>query len=365
MFDITYTRNIKNIHFNNVELYNSVNGLKKYIDNIHPSKWNIIRTIISKYDVIGNRKLSRNIKKIHNINYISRAYFKLWEILNKYENDFKLKNNKDKINIVCLCEAPGGFTKCLMDYRNNNEDIINAISIKSNDIKWKFDRVNICYGDERKNHNGNMYNPEIIDYFIKHVGKENIDFVTGDGGIRMDNIGEKYKGVYHNRLFLCEIYVALNILKQGGSFVLKMYDLCNKPSLDLLHILNIFFEKVVIEKPKTSREMNNEIYIVCHNKKKIKIFHSIILKNLYSIIKRMWEMNDNKIFLGNILMSNKLLNDKHTMQKIKKKLWCEKRHLKKIFKYKNKHNNELLTYLDDIKNDKIKYAYEWMVENNF
>jgi hypothetical protein len=56
---------------------------------------------------------------------------------------------------------------------------------------------------------------------------------------------------------------ALLMQKQGGSFILKIFDSFMRHSIDILYILSSFYDKVYIIKPHTSRYANSEKYIVC------------------------------------------------------------------------------------------------------
>ena len=44
-----------------------------------------------------------------------------------------------------------------------------------------------------------------------------------------------------------------------------MFDLFSKISIDIIYLLSIYYEKVYIVKPYTSRYANSEKYIVCIN----------------------------------------------------------------------------------------------------
>ena len=52
----------------------------------------------------------------------------------------------------------------------------------------------------------------------------------------------------HLPLFLGEVITALFTQKIGGTFILKMYDTIYINSINLLHILSAFYNKVVIIK---------------------------------------------------------------------------------------------------------------------
>lgn len=319
IFEDKNSKNINNILKNNIflnkEIYYENINLKKNIDLIPSYIWKIIRSITTDYEYIGNNRI-HDIKELKEINSISRAYFKLLEILNMNEYRFNLKSKKE-LSISCLCEAPGGFVKCLYDYRNNKNDKYKTISLKDdkdNLIEWDINNlknIEIIHGDKNKNHDGNIFNPDIIKYYIdKH--KEKVDIVTADGGMRLNDLEENYKSIYHMQLFLSELYIAMKILKIDGIFILKIYELSSKVMVDFIIMLNNIFKKVNIVKPKTSREMNNEKYIICHflknDQNKIKNIGDKILK----ILEQMW-VNKNLLLL-NILNNDEIDNNKNLIK---------------------------------------------------
>ncbi len=53
--------------------------------------------------------------------------------------------------------------------------------------------------------------------------------------------------------------------KEGGDFILKVFDTFLKSTIDIIYVLSTFYEKVYITKPNTSRTANSEKYIVCKN----------------------------------------------------------------------------------------------------
>ena len=361
-------KNIQNNLNNNIiinkKLYNDINLIKNEIDDIDNYKWRLIRCIMTDYEFIGNNKF-HNIKQLKNRRTISRAYYKLWEILCYYENDFKLFQNRDTpLRLAGLAEAPGGFIQCLVVYRGNKNDDLTGISLKdskNNKIDWLLTNKNvkIIYGNEKKNHDGNLYNPDIINYYCKYYKKNKANFVTADGGFLLDEKQESHKGQFHNGLFLAETYIALRILKDGGHFVMKIYDSCNKTMIDILTILNQVFSKVHIMKPVTSREMNNENYIICIDYK----YNQKIISSIGRIIRYMWN-NENKLIINSIFkQTDKRLANLFSKISKQKMLYQQKK-LKGAIKLKNKTNDELIQMVKNNHKYKSKKAYTWL-ENNF
>lgn len=352
----------KNIIINK-KLYDNINLIKMKIDDIDNYKWRLIRCIMTDYEFVGNNKF-HNIKQLKNRHTISRAYYKLWEILCHYENDFELFKKRDvPMRLAGLAEAPGGFIQCLVDYRKNEHDNLTGISLKdskNNKIDWLIanKNVKIIYGDETKNHDGNLYNPEIINYYCDYYKKEKADFVTADGGFLLNDEEENHKGQYHNGLFLAETYIALRILKDGGHFVMKIYDFCNKTMIDILTILNQVFDKVHVMKPVTSREMNSENYIICSNYK----YDKKIVSSIGRMIRYMWN-NDNKLIINSIFKctDERLAN---LFSKIsKQKMLYQQRKLIGAIKMKDKTNDELIQIIKDNHKFKSKKAYTWLERN--
>ncbi len=350
----------------NQKLFGEINIIKSNIDDIETSKWKLIRTIETEYEFIGNNRY-HNIPQLKNRRCISRAYYKLWEILCKYEKDFKLfEQRKTPMRFAGLAEAPGGFIQCLVDYRQNKKDDLTGISLrdcKENKIDWKSNwlmenkNIKLIFGDEKKGHDGNLYNPDIINYYCNYYKNKKANLVTSDGGFLLREMEENHKGQYHNQLFLCETLIALRILKKGGHFIMKNYDICNKGMLDILTILNKVFKKVDVMKPVTSREMNNENYIVCINYKK----DNNIINEITKMIEHMWE-NKNQLIIDSIFDDNK--SPYKYVRQSKQKLLYQKRKLTEGISLKNKSITELRQIIKDNHKNKSKSAYEWL-RNNF
>ena len=357
---------LKNKIFLNKKLFFENNNLKTNIDDIPYNHWKIIRSICSDYEIVGNNKIHQNYK-IKEINSVSRAYFKLLEILNIYEKILEIKNKNRPLLIDCLCEAPGGFIKCLYDYRNNEEDKYKTISLKddkNNLINWNIKNIKnleIIYGN-KKNDNGNVYNPNIINAYIKNH-EQKVDLVTADGGMLLKNFKENYKSNYHINLFLSELYIACKILDKNGIFILKVYDLSSKVMIDFLIILNNIFSNIRIIKPKTSREMNNEKYIICKN---LKNNINEITKNIWNIIKYLWN-NQNQLLI-NILSIDTVNNHLKLVNLFKNidfnNLIIQNKKLKYAIKLKDLKLVELKKILKYKKIEHFKNAYKWFKINN-
>ena len=87
---------LKNNIIINKELYLEITDLKIQIDNIFFDKWKIIRSISTDYEIIGNNRI-HNVYQLKRFNIISRAYYKLWEILKKMKKHLNYGKNLKSI----------------------------------------------------------------------------------------------------------------------------------------------------------------------------------------------------------------------------------------------------------------------------
>jgi len=226
-------------------------------------------------------------------NVISRAYFKLYEMI--YDNPLILKEN---LSCFFICEAPGGFIECVSDIRRKKNLQTDYISISKMDKNIKYDNylehANILYGDL-------MCIDVIEETIYKTLCKyENgVDFITADGGFDIKN----YNGqeIVTSKLLLCEIYTALKTQSENGSFVIKFFDMFTHNTIMYYLILCSFYESVCIVKPKTSRNCNSERYLVCTVMKRWNKGHQNMIYDLKTLI---LNFNEKLIIFPDFFLNN-------------------------------------------------------------
>lgn len=249
------------MHEMNKQLMLKLKSNKNRIDN--QKNWDIAKKFANTYEFI----FSFNNDGVANVVPISRSYFKLIEIL---KDNHVLMENTTEIRSACLCEGPGGFVQAINDvYRDQSIYMhpVHCITLMSHDKKvpnWKLNNIHnysISYGDDKT---GNIYNLRNIDHFVEEVGGHSCNLVTADGGFdfsRDFNSQEKSFSL----LLLCEVYTCLRIQAEGGVFVVKLFDLFNDDTIQIIALLRMFYEELIIHKPKTSRPANSEKYLICKN----------------------------------------------------------------------------------------------------
>ena len=230
---------------------------------------------------------------------ISRAYFKLYEII-YYEPIIVL----EQLNCFFICEAPGGFIEAVTDIRRKKNLRTEFISISKYDYLIKYDR----YLEEKCLMYGDITNVEVLLQTIKTTNVRfpgGLDLITADGGFDIKQF--EAQEILSCKLLLCEIYLAIKTQKIGGMFVIKFFDMFTHNSIIMYLMLCNFYTFVKIIKPKTSRNCNSERYLVCYNFK-----GSDDDLGLLEIIKN-FEIKDNSIsiiypdIIFDLMFKNKLL----------------------------------------------------------
>lgn len=229
-----------------------LNLLKKNIDVYYDANrkynlWNCMSRDLHPYESI--------IQK-YNINSISRAFYKLFEIL--FSFDIKIPTEPQGCKTLHLCEAPGGFIQtCLFLYNGKINDFT-TISIDSS-IKY--------HKDIRNNRNINILiddisNAETYDWILERTPEKGFEFITADGAFDVSDNYEKQE-MYTYDLLFNEIAVSVSTQKRGGTFIIKLFDSINLKTWSLILWLKSCYKQVYICKPPSSRPVNSEKYCVC------------------------------------------------------------------------------------------------------
>jgi 23S rRNA U2552 (ribose-2'-O)-methylase RlmE/FtsJ len=291
--NININANDINIKFRNESEYNNFLSmtLSKYLNNVklrinkYPVVWDTFKRITNSYEYI-HTTLPNSKNSVSKIKPLSRAFFKLIEIYNKFD---MFKDVTTPIKSFHLAEGPGGFIEAMTHLRCNEEDRYHGITLIDSENEnipgWNksalFLRKNRCVVIEKGADNtGNLYSPENFK-FCNDSYKGSMDFITADGGFDFSVDFNKQEAMAL-RLIFTEVVYAISMQKYNGTFVLKMFDTFLKSSLDIIFLLSTLYEKVYIVKPNTSRSANSERYIVCFGYKLHNADH--LFNKLYDIL---------------------------------------------------------------------------------
>ena len=111
--DLTLDNNI------NEELKKKLFETKCFIDNLDGKKWEISKKKENIYEYVYTS--SKKEKNVCDIVPVSRSYFKIHEIMVK----FNIYDNE--LSCACIAEGPGGFIHCLND--NKSSKVVKEVII--------------------------------------------------------------------------------------------------------------------------------------------------------------------------------------------------------------------------------------------
>jgi len=262
----------KDIHIPDKEKYDNMFKMSEYVYQYLDK-----RDDQKNIELFFNNK-QKNLEKFlfstYNINingrYVSRAYIKLYEML----DDVDFFNNlvKDNIKGFHICEAPGNFIISIQDYIKHKTQIKSydyvAQSyydgnifddyglIKSNRSKWDF-----------ADGTGNIMSLKNLKYYLnKYKG---VDILVGDCGDTWRVSKRTNTNSSNKDLAVYQLLYSLLLVRTGGNFIIKTF--CtnfNYQYLSLLYVTYHKFDKVYIF--RSSRNIwSPEIYIIGIGKRDI------------------------------------------------------------------------------------------------
>ncbi len=209
--------------------------------------------------ITGNKSLSSRlwldrqmrdpfVKQAHKDGYRSRAAFKLIEIDDKFH---LIKNAKC---IVDIGAAPGGWSQ-LLSQRSSDDARIAAIDL----LQFSpLDKVKQFFGDFEDEKNQQA--------IIKYLGQK-ADLIVSD--IAPSTMGHAQTDHLRMMRLVRSAYTFTeNVLREGGCFVAKIFQGGQEKAF--LEQLKKDFDKAMFFKPKASRSLSVEIYVVAMGYKKCK-----------------------------------------------------------------------------------------------
>jgi len=343
---------------------------KKQLDN-NQQEWDNMKRLTNPYEFIHSH-IYGGPNAVAKLKPLSRSFFKMIELC----NDFQLCKHEKTINSFHLAEGPGGFIEALCHMRNNISDTYYGMTLidenpnvpgwkKSKEFLRKNENVIIENG---ASNTGDLFLIENLVY-CNNKYRNKMDMITADGGFDFsENFNEQEAQAM--KLLYAEVVFAIIMQKTGGSFILKVFDITTKSSLDILYLLSCFYEEIIVCKPLTSRIANSEKYIVC------KGFYTptnynIVISNIissYNVIMEqknfgsIFNMTHNMIFINkieeinaifgqqqveNIVYTIGLMSNRNKHERIEQ---LKKNHLNKCIEWCIKHN---IPYEGKIENDNI------------
>ena len=270
---------------------------KETLDNVLKSK-----SVFDHLDGEEMRKArtkSNPYETIRGVFFLNRAAMKMANI--DAILDFILTNPRDQLGkpvlqpnelmyFADICAGPGGFSEYVLWRKSWSAKGFGFTLKGANDFKLEdffaapSELFEPHYGKGGYDGNGDIYNPENLmefqNFIFESTEHKGVHLVMADGGFSVDG-QENIQEILSKRLYLCQCLCALMVLRPGGNFVCKLFDVFTLFSVGIVYLMYQSFEQVALIKPVTSRPANSERYIVCRGKR----------ADCMPVVDYLWEIN--------------------------------------------------------------------------
>lgn len=235
------------------------------------------KTVFDKLDKVEMRKArtrSNPFETIRNANFLNRAAVKMANINSvcnlMFTNTEGFSN--ELLYFADVCAGPGGFSEYILSVKKWHAKGFGFTLQKENDFTLDEFLAGPCetfhpfYGSKE---NGDVFDPKNQEEFralvMKYTYGKGVHFMMSDGGFSVEG-QENIQEILSKQLYLCQCLVALMIVRTGGHFVTKLFDLFTPFSAGLVYLMYRCFKRVCILKPNSSRPANSERYLICRKK---------------------------------------------------------------------------------------------------
>ncbi|XP_071961827.1 cap-specific mRNA (nucleoside-2'-O-)-methyltransferase 1-like [Antedon mediterranea] len=261
-------------NFCSEDILKGVLKAKTIFDTLEPEEMRQARTRSNPYETIrGGIFLNRAAMKMANMDTV----FDMMFTNPKKDTGEPLTNTNQLFFFADVCAGPGGFSEYVL-WRKKNYAKGFGLTLKGgNDFKLEdffaasAEFFEPHYGVGGINGDGDIMNADNLTEFRRFV-LDNTDglgvhLFMADGGFSVEG-QENIQEVLTKQLLLCQFLCGLSVLREGGNFVCKTFDLFTPFSIGLIFLLYMSFDSVSLFKPITSRPANSERYVVCKGRRK-------------------------------------------------------------------------------------------------
>jgi len=248
-----------------------ITKIKEQIEELDKEhRWELAKKMVNMYELVYTHNDERLPPSISIMSPLSRSFFKMIEIMDVLQF---FKDLSPKFSSAHIAEGPGGFIQALYTAAESKKKTVSlsvAMTLKPTNSHvpgWKkatqflqkHKQVMIHYGSDGT---GDIYKDENQASYIDQCKKGGgVNIFTADGGFDFSvDYSLQEQHVFH--LLLCSATTGLRVLRQGGCFVLKIFE-CTSPHTKLfIRILSHCFKSWTLYKPAMTRPCNSERYFL-------------------------------------------------------------------------------------------------------
>jgi len=329
-------------NFCDPNLLRNVLSSKSVFDELDPEELRKARARSNPFETIrGGFFLNRAAMKMANMDRVFDFMF----TKPKDEHDAELVGPDDLLYFADVCAGPGGFSEYVLWRRSWKAKGFGFTLKNENDFRLQDFYAGPCesfephYGCNGVDGDGDVCNPDNISafsqYVLDHTHNIGVHFMMADGGFSVAG-NENIQEILSKQLYLCQFLVALLIVRKGGNFVCKLFDLFTPFSVGLVYLMYKSFQKISIHKPNTSRPANSERYIICQWKRED---CKVITDYMYHVNEKLWKfgstsqkdilevvplevLTSDSDFYNYIVSSNNSLGERQVVNLVKIAAFC-------------------------------------------
>ncbi|XP_012525209.1 cap-specific mRNA (nucleoside-2'-O-)-methyltransferase 1 [Monomorium pharaonis] len=305
------------------------------------------KTIFDSLDKSEMRKArarANPYETIRSMQFLNRAAVKMANIDRACDFMFTNPKNVDSNELLYfadVCAGPGGFSEYIMFRKNWHAKGFGFTLKNSNDFTLDEFFAGPCetfhpfYGPKENGDVMDAQNQEAFQSLImKHTNNKGVHFMMSDGGFSVEG-QENIQEILSKQLYLCQCLVALRIVRPGGHFVTKLFDLFTPFSIGLIYLMYKCFDSISIFKPNSSRPANSERYLICKAKRLDTREITNYLIHVNNMLSSQDDKNDvielvpldvleaDKEFISYMRNSNNILGQKQITSLLKIAAFCE------------------------------------------
>ena len=258
-------------------IYSYLCKSKRTIETCNPDEWDAMKKFTNPYEFIHTAIPGQKCA-ISKMKPLSRSFYKMIEIIKHckllpFQDQPPQQPSESPIRTFHLAEGPGGFIEAVAYIRANSDDVYHGMTLvdersagcpgwnKSRAFLERNPNVIIEYGVDGT---GDLLSLSNYDACCAKYGPQGqqMEFISADGGFDFSS-DFNHQEILAQNLIVAEVLYAISLQKYEGSFVLKIFDIFTKVTVDLLQLLCGVYDDVIIFKPSTSRIANSEKYVVC------------------------------------------------------------------------------------------------------
>ncbi|KAH9578098.1 Ribosomal RNA methyltransferase FtsJ domain [Trypanosoma melophagium] len=188
----------------------------------------------------------------------------VWEHL-RQERQSQKKGKR--IGFVDVCGGPGAFSQALFAMSRRHKLKLRGFGMTLRGVEgldWYSSLSSSeflpMYGIDGT---GDIFKLANIEALCSLTLTEDIKLVVADGGFNVSFDIANYQETISGRILFGQWLAALKLLRNGGCFVLKLFDTFSPLLRSMLFLSTYLYKRVHVVKPRHSRVVNSERYLVC------------------------------------------------------------------------------------------------------